>query len=146
MTLIKKTSSRNLLSFNALIGNLFNEEKFFEGEFERKEWITEVNVKDNKKTLEIELIAQGLGWDDFQIFVENDILIVSGEKWEEKSKAENNLNRRELSYTSFSRSFRLPENFREEDIKVKFENGLLLLNIVKKENDQKRSQKRFEIN
>lgn len=61
------------------------------------------------------------------------MLTVSAEK-EHESKTENKTYRsREFSYSSFYRSFVLPENLILDKIDAKYENGILKLMLPKKE-------------
>jgi HSP20 family protein len=45
--------------------------------------------------------------------------------------------RKEYNYTSFSRSFTLPEDVKQEAIDAKYENGVLILALPRKENSKK---------
>lgn len=62
---------------------------------------------------------------DFFVSVENGVLTISSEKKEEKERNEKDYTRQEYSYSSFSRSFSLPENTREDDVNAKYEDGVL---------------------
>jgi HSP20 family protein len=90
------------------------------------------NVRETDKSFEVELAAPGFTKKDFNLSIENDCLIVSAEKKEEKEQKENNYTRREFGYESFSRSFNLPANTNEEDINARYEDGILKLSIAKK--------------
>ncbi|MBK5271638.1 MAG: Hsp20/alpha crystallin family protein, partial [Bacteroidia bacterium] len=46
-------------------------------------------------------------------------------------------NRREYNYSSFSRSFTLPDEVNKEKIEAKYENGMLKLSLSKKEEAKK---------
>jgi len=60
------------------------------------------------------------------------LLTVSAERKRENEEKEDNYNRREFGFSSFSRSFNLPANTSEEDIQAKYEEGVLKLLIAKK--------------
>jgi HSP20 family protein len=73
--------------------------------------------------------------------------VVSSEKEdknEEKDKKDNFL-RREFSYSSFQRSFSLPEGVNAYDIKAKHENGVLYVTIPKKDELKQQPSKKIEI-
>ncbi|WP_317168457.1 Hsp20/alpha crystallin family protein [Costertonia aggregata] len=72
---------------------------------------------------------------DFDINVENNTLSISAEsKTENEEKDENGkYTKREFSFSSFKRSFSLPDSVSDEDIKASYENGILKLSIPKKE-------------
>jgi HSP20 family protein len=74
--------------------------------------------------------------EDFRITVEDGLINISAEqeKTKEEKKEENNedYTMKEYNYNSFSRSFALPDNVREDDINAGYENGILKLNLPKK--------------
>jgi HSP20 family protein len=69
--------------------------------------------------------------------VEGNMLTISCEKEESKEEKEEKFNRREYSYSSFSRSFTLPEEVNREKIDAKYEDGVLKLMLPKKEEAKK---------
>ena len=109
-----------------LWGNDLSDEDFL-----KRNKMPAVNVKENEKNYEIEVAAPGMKKEDFNIAVDNGILTISAESKEEKEQKEDNYTRREFSYSSFSRSFSLPQNVDEDNIKAKYENGVLYLTISK---------------
>jgi HSP20 family protein len=90
------------------------------------------NVKETDKSFELELAAPGFNKKDFTISVDNNCLMVSAEKKEEKEQKDDHYTRKEFGYQSFSRSFNLPSNTNEEDINAHYEDGILKLSIAKK--------------
>lgn len=116
---------RNMLS------DFFENENLQFDEFFRKDWIPAVNVSETDKSYEIELAAPGLKKEDFHVKVENGILTISSEKKSEKETKEKNYTRKEFNYSSFSRSFTLPENVKDDSIKATYDNGVLRLSVVK---------------
>lgn len=98
----------------------------------KKDFAPAVNVAEEEKKFEIEFAAPGMRKEDFKIQVNEGVLTVSAERKEEKEEKKKNYTRQEYSYNSFSRSFALPENAKIEDIKARYENGVLKLDIAKK--------------
>lgn len=92
-----------------------------------------VNIIEDEKEYTVELAAPGLTKKDFNIVVENGVLTISAEKELEKEEEKKNYTRKEYSYEEFSRSFTLPENVSEEKIKAHYEDGILKLQLAKKE-------------
>lgn len=92
-----------------------------------------VNVTEREKDYLIELAAPGLTKKDFKVELEDDLLSISAEKEEKHNGKENGLTRKEFSYESFCRCFRLPENSKAEKIDAQYENGILKIEIPKKE-------------
>jgi HSP20 family protein len=103
------------------------------------------NITETDKDFKLDLSVPGMKRDDFRIDVENGILTISSEK-EEKMKDEGkNYKHREFSYSSFSRSFTLPDNVDENKIHAKYDNGMLMLNIPKKEVSVSKPKKQISI-
>ena len=80
------------------------------------------------------LVAPGLKKDDFKLHVANDMLTVSYERKESKENKEEGWLRREYNLESFSRSFHLDDSVHADKISASYENGILYLNLPKKEN------------
>lgn len=94
-----------------------------------------VNVKEKDEAFEIEVAAPGMNKEDFKVNFENNVLTISSEKQEEKKEEEKGrYTRREFSYQSFQRSFTVPQELVEgEKISAKYCDGLLCINLPKKE-------------
>jgi HSP20 family protein len=143
MALIKKSDWPSLMNGNWL-SNFFDNDRFFDSNWLRTT-VPAVNVKEQEKTFEIELAAPGLSKKDFKVTAENGILTISAEKEEEQERKEQDYTRKEFSYSSFSRSFMLPENVNEGDIKASYEDGVLKLHVAKKVLSQPKIQKAIEV-
>ena len=142
MSLVK----RNTGGLSSVFSDFFDSDKLFDQSlFKKSELIPAVNVKENGDTFEVEVAAPGLKKEDFNVSVENGILNISAEKREEKEDKEENFTRKEFSYSSFSRSFTLPENVNEEQISAKYEDGLLRLNLAKTTPQESPAKKQVDI-
>ena len=69
--------------------------------------------------------------EDFKINIEDGVLSISAERKEEKNENNERYTRREFAYTSFKRSFNLPENVDSGKISGAYENGILSIDIPK---------------
>lgn len=108
--------------------------------------IPSVNIKENENEFEVEMAAPGMTKDDFRIELNNSVLTISSEKQSNnQSKEGENITRREFSYQSFSRSFTLPTIVETDKITAKYENGLLRVNIPKKEEAKPRPTKQIVV-
>lgn len=130
MSLIK--SYNPVMSMNSFFTDFFDADDFSFNRLWSKDWVPAVNIVDEDSKYEIELAAPGMRKDDFKLHVENGILTISAERKEEKEHKEKNYTRQEYKYRSFSRSFTLPENAKEDNIKARYEDGMLKLEILKK--------------
>lgn len=92
-----------------------------------------VNIKEEEDKFIINLAVPGLKKEDCKIKVENGILTVSSEKKEEKEEKKGKYSRYEYNYSSFSRSFSIPDNADAENVKAKYEDGELKIELHKKE-------------
>ena len=97
--------------------------------------IPAVNISENETEFHIELAAPGLKKEDFKISLEQDSLSISAEKKEESSKSDETkkYNRKEYSYSSFLRTFTLPESADQENIVAEYTDGVLCVKVAKKE-------------
>jgi HSP20 family protein len=144
MTLIKRSDWPLLMNGN-LLSDFFDNDRFFDSDWFKKQSVPAVNVKETEKNFEIEVAAPGLSKKDFKITVDNGVLTISSEKKEEKEQKEKDYTRKEFSYSSFNRSFTLPENANEDDMKANYEDGLLKLSVAKKVITQPKAKKAIEV-
>ena len=103
--------------------------------------VPSVNIRDKEKEYLIEVAAPGMKKEDFNIDMEEGMLTISSQREEDKTEERENYKRREYNYSSFSRSFNLPENVKSEEIKAHYEDGILSLTIPKKQEQEKPKQK-----
>ena len=99
--------------------------------------VPNVNVVENKDDYQISVAAPGLKKSDFNIDVDGNMLTVSCEKEETKDEKDSRHTRREYNYSSFSRSFTLPDEIVKDKIEATYEDGVLKLNLPKKEEAKK---------
>ena len=92
-----------------------------------------VNIKETGKNYSIDVAAPGFDKADFKVSLDQDILTISAEKKDEVKKEGEKEIRREHSSRSFKRSFTLDEKIDAATIEAKYVNGVLTLNLPKKE-------------
>ena len=105
---------------------------------ERKSFVPPVNIKETEKTYQLEVVAPGFEKPDFKVNLDQNLLTISAEKKNEikedsGSNPNDNQIRREYSYRSFKRSFTIDENIDATNIDASYINGILTLNLPKKE-------------
>lgn len=96
-----------------------------------------VNITDNANDFCVSLAVPGMKKDDFKIDIEGNMLIISCETVESKEEKDTKYTRKEYNYSSFSRSFTIPEEVNREKIEARYENGVLKLSLQKKEGTKK---------
>jgi HSP20 family protein len=135
MTLVKNNKNINPWRFKI--------DRFFEGgwpDWSRPgEGFPAVNVLENEKNYMVELVAPGFQKDDFTLKVEEDILTISAENKSEKTEGNDKkeYTRREYSYSSFTRSFHLPDNVKDDAITASYKEGVLTIELPKSETQVK---------
>jgi HSP20 family protein len=104
-----------------------------------------VNVVEDKEKFRIEVAAPGLKKEDFKLNVDNGILTISSEKRQENEIKEENYAKREFQYSSFSRSFTLPNSVDSEMISASYTDGILNIQIPKREEAKQKEPKQIQI-
>jgi len=99
--------------------------------------IPAVNIKDQKDDYLVSLAAPGLKKDDFNIDIDGNMLTISCEKEEKKEEKDVRFTRKEYNYSSFARSFTIPDEVNREKIDARYEDGLLKISLPKKEEAKK---------
>jgi HSP20 family protein len=104
-----------------------------------------VNVVEDENKFAIEFAVPGLTKSDFSINLENDVLTVKSEKENSNEETNTNYTRKEFSYSAFQRSFTLPEAADGEKIKADYKEGILTIEIPKKEEAKAKPAREIEI-
>ncbi len=134
MTLVKVNNPINK-SFDGFINELFNELPVNFGKSIREDVLhfPPANIVEKPDSYHIELAAPGMEKADFNVKLDGKILTISTEKKEELKSENEKMIRKEFSYRSFSRSFTLDEKIEANNITARYENGILKLELPKKE-------------
>lgn len=96
-----------------------------------------VNITETKDDYMISLAAPGMKKSDFNVDIEGNMVTISSEKEEKKEEKDEKHTRKEYNYSSFTRSFTLPEDVNKEKIVALYEDGILKLQLPKKEEAKK---------
>lgn len=96
-----------------------------------------VNITENANDYKVSLAAPGIKKEDFKIDVDGNRLTISAEKEEKLEEKEDKYTRREFNYTSFTRSFNMPENVQFDKVEARYVDGVLELLLPKKEEAKK---------
>lgn len=92
-----------------------------------------LNVYETDDAFELTLELPGMGKEDIDISMENNMLTISGERKATREEDGRTYHRVESRFGTFSRSLPLPNNVNEEEIEATYENGVLTVNIPKTE-------------
>jgi HSP20 family protein len=128
------TSFRGTSTLQDQINRLFNDTFERAGqESNLTTWAPAVDIYENEHELVVKADLPDVDPKDLDIRVENNILSIRGERKFEKKVNEDNYLRVERAYGSFSRSFSLANTVNADGIKADYQNGVLTLNIPKRE-------------
>lgn len=107
--------------------------------------LPKVNIKESADAFMVEMAVPGLKKSDFHIDLDNEVLSISTETKEESEHKEENYTRREFGYSSFKRTFTLPESVNDEKINASYENGILSILLPKKEEAKQKPARSIKI-
>lgn len=105
-----------------------------------------VNIKENDDNFELELAAPGLNKEAFNLNLNEGVLTVSTITESKEEKTKTGYKRREFNYSSFKRSFHLPDTIDSKGIVANYENGILLVALPKREEAKKKPARTIQIN
>lgn len=100
----------------------------FEGE-----WAPAVDVYEDENKVVVKAELPGMTDKDIDVNILNNTLIIKGEKKKEEEKKEQSYYRLERSYGAFQRSITLPSHVAADKVKASFKNGILEIELPKKE-------------
>eukprot|EP00698_Gefionella_okellyi_P023863 TRINITY_DN826_c0_g2_i1.p1 TRINITY_DN826_c0_g2~~TRINITY_DN826_c0_g2_i1.p1 ORF type:complete len:199 (+),score=24.28 TRINITY_DN826_c0_g2_i1:89-598(+) len=104
-----------------------------------------VDVKENENALTVHAELPGMKKEDININLDNNVLTISGQRSQEKVEDNERVHRVERSYGSFKRSFALPKNLKEDQIKASYNDGVLSVEIPKAAPRAKPEAKRIAV-
>ena len=96
-------------------------------------WYPACDVFEDKDTVKIVVELPGVKPDDVQLTLENNALIIRGQKKQQAEESTERVHRYERSYGTFERAFVLPSTVDAEKITADFGNGLLTVAVPKAE-------------
>ena len=124
---IVKYNNNNV--FPSLINEFFNDDfgmKFLN----RSHSVPSVNSLENNDSFEIDLAVPGMKKEDFTIELNDKVLVISSETSNTMENDKMRLN--EFNFSSFQRSFRVPDSVDQDKIKANYKNGILKIKLPKR--------------
>ena len=104
-----------------------------------------VNITEDDNGFNLSLAAPGLKKTDFKISIDHDTLTVSAESEKSSEEKKENFTREEYNYSSFSRSFALPENVKKDKISATDDGGILKLTLPKNDSAAAKPQLSIDV-
>ena len=122
----------------------------FDGDFfpvipDSNRMIPAVNIREDEKRFTLELAVPGIDKKDLKIDIHEDVITISSEHKEEKEDTVDSFKRKEFSYSSFSRSFFLPENINKDKIEAKYKDGVLNVELPKDAEEKAETSRQIKI-
>ena len=124
---IVKYNNNNI--FPSLINEFFNDD-FGMNVLNRSHSVPSVNSFENNDSFEIDLAVPGMKKEDFTIELNDKVLIISSETSNTIENDKMRLN--EFNFSSFQRSFRVPDSVDQDNIKANYKNGILKIKLPKR--------------
>ena len=124
---IVKYNNNNV--FPSLINEFFNDD-FGTNFLNRSHSVPSVNSLENNDSFEIDLAVPGMKKEDFTIELNDKVLVISSETSNTLENDKMRLN--EFNFSSFQRSFRVPDSVDQEKIKANYKNGILKIKLPKR--------------
>ncbi|MCL7764610.1 Hsp20/alpha crystallin family protein [Polaribacter sp. Z014] len=146
-SLENSNSNQNVLTLSNWLDDIFNRElpSVFSSNFNTGITLPKVNIKETADSFIVEMAVPGLKKSDFHIDLDNQVLSISTETKKESEHKEDNYTRREFGYSSFKRTFNLPETVNDEKINANYDNGILNILLPKKEEAKQKPVRNIQI-
>ena len=124
--------------------NLFDDD-FFPTLTNRANTMPAVNIREDDKNYFLDLAIPGIDKNDLKIDINEDVLTISSEKKTESEENRDGYKRKEFSYSSFCRSFYIPENADKDKIEAMYKDGVLNVSLPKHEVDKSKVTREVKI-
>ena len=135
---------RNDVLFPSLLNEIFKPD-WFGGMENLRTSVPAVNIRENEKDFQLELSVPGRSKEDFNIEIDDNVLTISSDVKAENEVENDNYTRREFAFSSFKRSFTLPESVDGEKINANYNNGILKFSLPKKEEALPKPKRMIEL-
>jgi len=110
------------------------------GDFSPRRYAPNLEVSDDDKALRVTAELPGMSKDDVRLQIDDNLLIISGEKKNEEDKKDDGVFRMERYYGYFQRAIPLPEDIDKENVDAEFKKGVLTVRIPKLESTKTRGR------
>jgi HSP20 family protein len=147
MSLVKWNSNGNHTTpgFTNLLESFFGRDlaDYVGRDFTRN--VPAVNVVENPESFKVEVAAPGLKKEHFHINLHNNVLSIAAHTEQDKEESNGRYTRREFGYTSFQRSFTLPNSVDAERIQANYQDGVLYIHLPKREEAKEKPARQIDI-
>ncbi len=127
----EKSVFHDLMNMQSEMNRLFT--NFWNDEPSITNWSPSVDIAEGKDEFTVKVELPGIDKKDVKVTVQDNVLMIQGEKKQESETKEKNYHRVERSFGSFARSFRLPSLVKADKIEAQYKDGILSITLPKSE-------------
>jgi len=110
------------------------------GDFSPRRYAPSVEVSDDDKAIKVTAELPGMSKEDVKLQIDDNTLIIGGEKRHEEDKTDDGIFRTERYYGYFQRAIPLPEDIDKENVDAEFNKGVLTVRVPKLESTKTRGR------
>lgn len=134
MVHVKWEPFRDLMVMQDRMTRLFDEtlSRVFKGGIPRGVWSPPVDMVEREDEVVLRVDLPGVNQNEINIKVEENMLIIHGERKFSKEDSGENYIQIERPYGSFQRTFTLPKVIEQESVKASYKDGVLQITLPKK--------------
>lgn len=126
------------------MSDLFNDD-FLPAFQNRNSQLPAVNIREDEKQYALELAVPGIDKKDLRIDINEDVLTISSEAKQENEENKDGYKRKEFSYSTFCRSFSIPDDVTRDKIEASYKDGILTVSLPKQEVDKSKVSRQINI-
>lgn len=104
-----------------------------------------VNIREDEQNYSLELAVPGIDKKDLKIDINEDVLTISSETKNVNEEEKDGYKRKEFSFSSFCRSFYIPENVNRDNIGASYKDGILTVELPKQEEEKTKITRQVKI-
>lgn len=110
----------------------------------REPAFAQADLSETEDAWELQIDLPGLDKEDVSVDYANGVVTIAGERTDQREDKRKGYYLSERTYGSFQRSFRVPEGVKPDDIRARFDNGVLTVELPKSD-EARRQTHRIEI-
>lgn len=145
-------SNRSLAVGQGSLSSFFNDffepwnDWFSDSRLSRSLTTPKANLSETSDNYNLSLAAPGIRKEDIDISLNGNVLTVSAHHETDKEATDEKYHRQEYNYTSFSRSFTLPDNVAADKIAASYDGGVLKITLPKNQDQNKNNDNKIQVN
>ncbi len=140
MTIVKWDPFRNVAALQDRINRIFDESfsrtADLDDDISMSAWKPLVDIYETDEAIILKAELPGIKKEDVSVEVKDNVLTLKGVRTEEKEIKEKNYYRKERAFGTFSRAFNLQHRIQPDNIKARFKDGVLKIEIPKPEEEK----------